>query len=266
MKDTNTQTISKAGGFVLPSSKQPNAAAPAPTTAKTPQQRTSPATEPEAKTSPICASDDQPSDASVTGFVPRMVSRSQIACWMSLMRLIEQNPGNAWLWTFTFADVIPFHWAGNIHRNFTLAIAHAQKGNTWPKHWGAVKVAEEHESGHGVHFHWLAYPRLNIRYVMAIAQSVGFGRINVHPAPATPKAATYLAKYLTKGAGMPGMKSWSCLGEFVGTRVQDVHIDSPSINAYRTAYHEAIAAGKPKGAAFVHAKDVQRKFDTTCDE
>jgi len=249
---TSNQTLSRSGAFLLPSKNPDTQSSPSQVEnagGVAHAQHVGPAIEPEAK----------------TGFVPRMVSKSQIACWMSIMKLVSEHPGDSWLWTFTFAEVLPFFWAGNVHRNFTRAIEHAQRGSTWPKVWGAVKVAEEHESGHGIHFHWVCYPRLNIRYVMAIAQSVGFGRINVHPEPATPRCASYLSKYLVKGKSLPGIKAWSCLGDFEGVRVQDVDISSPSIDCYRAAYREAIAAGKPKGVAFIHAKNTQRKFDTQCD-
>jgi len=200
-------------------------------------------------------------NASVTSFLPYFATRSQAACWMSIIKCIREHPGNCWLWTYTFADVLPYHYAANVHRNFTLAISHAQRTTSWPQNWGGVKVAEPHDSGHGLHFHWVAYPRLNIRNVLPIAHSVGFGRINVHPEPATEKSATYLSKYLIKGESLPGLKQWSTLGNFEGVTVRDLEMSSPSIDVYRQAFREAISAGKPKGAAFLHAKKIQRQFD-----
>lgn len=220
--------------------------------------------EPEAKTRPDETVENQPSNTGVTTsekWLPVMTSRSCVALWMSCLQLIRQHPGDVWLWTFTFAEVLPSHYAANVHRNFMTAIANAKRGSSWPKAWGGVKVPEFHPSGHGIHFHWLAYPRMNVSNVRAIAESVGFGRIHVHPEPATERAANYISKYLIKGGTLSGLKSWGTLGDYEGVRVKDVLMESASINVYRTAYREAIAAGKPKGAAFLHAKKIQRQFD-----
>lgn len=209
------------------------------------------------------------SNSSVTpvqqNFVPAFRSKSQVACWWSIKRLVEQHPGACWLWTFTFAEVLPYNYAGNCHGKLTTMISDAARAGRWPSPWGAVKVAERHPGGHGLHFHWVAYPRLPIQTVLKFGRACGFGRINVHPEPCTPKIATYLAKYLVKGERLPGVKQWGCLGSFEGVAVRDVEIDSGSVNTFRAAFREAIAAGKPKGVAFNHAKIKQREYDINAE-
>lgn len=193
-------------------------------------------------------------------FVPFGLNRSQVACWMSIRNLVLAHPGDSWLWTFTFADVLPLNYAANVHHNLTREIERQERAGRWQKQWGAVKVPEVHPGGHGLHFHWVAYPRLDIHQLLKIAHGVGFGRIHVHTEPCTERVATYLAKYLTKGQDVPGVR-WRCIGHYDGVRVQDVEISSNSIDAFRQAYREAIAAGKPRGAAWGYAKLVQRRFD-----
>jgi len=203
------------------------------------------------------------SNASVTsGFVPVFKTRSSIACWWSIKNLIDLHPGNCWLWTLTFAEVLSYNYAGNCHRLLTTAIKNERRiAGNWPETWGAVKVAERHPGGHGLHFHWVAYPRLPIHKLLELAHSCGFGAINVHPEPCTPRVATYLAKYLIKGSPLTSVKQWGCLGDFEGVRVRDVEMSSGSIDAFRQAYREAIAAGKPRGVAFNYAKLRQREYD-----
>jgi len=199
-------------------------------------------------------------------FVPIFATRSQVACWMSALKLIREHSGDAWLWTFTFAEVLPNHYASNIHRRFTQRIADAQREGRWPNGWGALKVVEVHPGGHGLHFHWLSYPRLDVNNVRPIARDAGFGRIHVHPDTATERAATYLAKYLTKGNGVTGCKVWACLGTFEGVRVQDVEIQSHSVDVFRAAYREAIASGKSKAVAYNYARLQQREYDHNRDD
>jgi len=192
--------------------------------------------------------------------IPLMGSKSAVACFMSIRKLIAEHPENVWFWTLTFPEVMPYNYAGNSHRNLMLDMAHAQRDGKLPL-WGGIKVAEEHTSGHGLHFHWLITPRLPIRELLPLTRKNGFGRVHVHPDPASPKTASYLVKYLCKGGNLPSIRRWACIGNFNGVRVQDIEISSPSVDTYRQAFREALAAGKPKGAAMVHAKQQQRNFD-----
>lgn len=144
-------------------------------------------------------------------------------------------------------------------------IAEQQRAGVWPEDFGGVKVVEVHPGGHGVHFHWVVKPRIPIKVLLSIGRECGFGRISVHEKPATEKLAKYLVKYLCKGEKLSGLKRWSCIGDFKGVKAADVEFLSDSVQVFRDAYREAIKAGKPRGAAWRHAKAEQRKFDHNSD-
>jgi len=194
-------------------------------------------------------------------FVPIFATRAQAACFLSIVKLIREHPGDAWLWTLTFAEVMPTHYAANMHRNLIKEIAYAQKDGAWPKWWGGVKVAELHPGGHGVHFHWVLAKRVPIDKLLELGHKCGFGIINVHPEPCTEKVATYLAKYLTKGHAIPGMKQWGGIGNFEHCKVADCEMTSNSIDTFKKHMQEALAMGKPNGIAFAYAKKKQREFN-----
>lgn len=200
------------------------------------------------------------SDLKPPAYMPEFATRSAFACWWSIKKLVEQHPGDCYLWTLTFKDVYPDHYCANMHRNLTREIEHAVRAGRWPSDWGGVKVVEEHPGGHGLHFHWVIRGRIPIRILLAMAHRCGFGRIHVHPDPCTVKVAAYLAKYLTKNDKVYGLKMWGCLGTYKGVRCKDLENLTPSKLVFREALREGVAAGKGRSAAFLHAKKVQQEY------
>lgn len=74
-------------------------------------------------------------------------------------------------------------------------------------------------------------------------------------------AAGYVAKYLTKNSKLSGVRTWACIGDYEGTKTRDIEFQGASVQVFRAAYREAIAAGSPRQLAFSLAKVAQRKFD-----
>jgi len=145
--------------------------------------------------------------------------------------------------------------------NLLNDIKNEVQAGRWPSTFGGVKVVEDHPGGHGIHFHWVIKPRIPIRDLLRIAKRWGFGRINVHNRPCTPKVASYLATYLGKGDSLPGLRKWGCIGDFVGSKTRDIEFGSKSVRAFRIAFRKLRQAGATRNQAFVGAKVAQRYFD-----
>lgn len=101
--------------------------------------------------------------------------------------------------------------------------------------------------------------------LLQISRPIGFGRIQVDDKPAGLATAGYLSTYLSKQKGqkLDGLRRWGCIGAFQGVRARDIEYLSPSVQVFRDAYRESKAAGKPAGAAYVHAKTVQAQYNST---
>jgi len=194
-------------------------------------------------------------------FVPVGMTASGVACYFSILKLIAENSGKCWFWTLTFKEKLPNHYASNMHRLLLNDIKNEIQAGRWPSSFGGVKVVEDHPGGHGIHFHWVIKPRIPIRDLLRIAKRWGFGRINVHSRPCSPKVASYLATYLGKGDSLPGLRKWGCIGDFIGSKTHDIEFGSKSVRAFRIAFRKLRQAGATRNQAFVGAKVAQRYFD-----
>ena len=98
------------------------------------------------------------------------------------------------MWTFTFAAVLDVK-ATRKRWNHLLTLLKRR----WPKLAG-LRVFELHKS-HGLHVHLVTNRWIDVNVARELAFMAGWGRIHVMRIP--PERASYLAKYLSKGA--PGM-------------------------------------------------------------
>jgi len=137
--------------------------------------------------------------------------RTRRACRQSIQKLI--GSGWAYLWTLTTADAVD---PAELSRRWRKLI--------WNGFPACVRVFERHPGGHGYHVHFVAAQRLEVGELRPRAESVGFGRINVRRIPGA--AATYIAKYLTKQRGCPGVRMWAAVG-FKGVSVRNAVCTSP---------------------------------------
>lgn len=81
-----------------------------------------------------------------------------------------------------------------------------------------------HRPSHGLHFHCLLAPRMNVHVVQKVGKPWGFGRMHVQLADRD--SAYYLAKYLTKkGELAPGSRRWGTVGGFTGVKIANIEID-----------------------------------------
>jgi len=197
---------------------------------------------------------------------PMGLNASGVACWWSIVRLIQQRK-KCYFWTLTFKEVHPDHYCGNMHGKLMLEMNRLVRRGKLPV-WGGVRVSEisGKEHSHGLHFHWVIYPRLPIKAILAAAERCGFGRIQVDPRPATELVANYLSKYLVKQGPLSGVRKWDCIGNYSGVRARDVQFESRSVAVFRETYQTAIKHGANKSIAWNLARVEQRAFDTEADD
>jgi len=202
---------------------------------------------------------------------PLGLTRSAMACWFSIMQLIhERFP--CFLWTLTTTTPLPDSYYGNMHAHLMSYMRDATRSGDLPE-WGGVRVIEPNPKGHGLHYHWVMNPYLPIRVVRALTVKAGFGRIDIaqNPVtgkiePCTPKTAYYLAKYLNKDSRVFGVRRWACIGNFTGTRTNDLEDESDSARIFKEAYRSQILAGVPNAVAFAEAKAVQARWRHNSDK
>lgn len=179
-----------------------------------------------------------------------MLARSALACWFSIMHLIESTQGPCYLWTFTTAKPYPDDWFGNMHGNLIKYMGHESRqfstGGKIPKDWGGVRVFEVHEKrkGGGLHAHWVMRHYMDWHTVNRLAAKAGFGRINVDPRPVTPAVAHYLASYLTKSSKLRGVRQWANIGTYDGVIGRNLVIISPRIERIKQLVAYYRNAGK----------------------
>jgi len=190
---------------------------------------------------------------------PKGLTKSGIACWWSLINIIEKH--ECYFWTLTFPDVIPDYAAGLRHSELLTWLRYDASRGRCPPVCG-VRVVEAHPGGHGLHYHWVLAGRFPIRRLLARAEQVGFGRIDVDPKPCTPLLASYLCKYLLKGDRLHGVRMWANIGTWDGVRTRDIQVDSSGSRVFRDAFrHARDSLGKNRGAAFNFAKVAQQDYN-----
>jgi len=190
------------------------------------------------------------------GRVP-VLPRSALACWWSLSHLIR-TASPCYLWTFTTAEVVPDNFFGNMHRRLTCKIkdmanrkTKSSDGGTIPKNWGGVRVFELHPGGHGIHAHWVVRGYMPWELMQRAAIQAGLGRIvHVDPDPVSPRAAYYLAKYLTKQTKLSGVRQWANIGTWEGIGKRDVTIESPRIEKIKALTALYRSQGKHRFTAY----------------
>lgn len=206
-------------------------------------------------------------------FPPAGLNRSGVACWFSIKGLIESAHAcgiPCYLWTLTFADVVPDSWAGNMHSRLVAYMRNSVRDGHIPEFAG-VRVVEEHPGGHGLHYHWVLRGKVSLAVVRSNAKRAGFGHVfiardsNRRFRKVDVGAAGYLAKYLTKNEKLHGVRSWACIGTYEGSKTRDIEFASKSVDVFRTAYAEAKFNGLPRASCFNAGIIAQRRHDA-CDD
>jgi len=206
-------------------------------------------------------------------YLPRGLTKSGIACYMSIIRLIQESESRGipcYMWTLTFAKTYPDSWCGNMHSRLTKYMSHSVQSGEIPEFAG-VRVVEEHPGGHGLHYHWVLRGKVSLAIVRRNAKRAGFGHVFIARderrrfRKCDAGAAGYLAKYLTKNEKLHGVRAWACIGSYDGSKTKDIEDESQSAKVFRDAYREAISAGSPKHLAFNIAKVRQRQFEHEAD-
>jgi len=215
-------------------------------------------------------------EAISTPFPPNGLNRSGVACWWSILNLIqsaEQEGVPCFMWTLTFAKTYPDSWCGNMHARLVRALGDDGKAGKLGKHgFGGVRVTEVHPGGHGIHFHWIIKGRIPLGTVRRRAREAGFGHVfiardkNNRFRRVDAGAAGYVCKYLTKGDKLAGVRSWACIGVYDGTKTKDIEFDSASNRVFRDAYRAAKLVGSPAALCFQAGRLAQRTYDHHADQ
>jgi len=168
-----------------------------------------------------------------------------------------------YLWTITCKSVVPDGWFGNMHRQMVTHVKNcavkrtkSSTGGTIPRNWGGVRVFEPHPLGHGLHAHWVMRGRMDWHLIQACALKAGLGPIiHVDPKPVKPATAYYLAKYLTKGDKLHGVRQWANIGTWDGIGKRDIVIESTRIDAIKAWQRYFRLMGKHRFVAYQLALD-----------
>lgn len=203
-------------------------------------------------------------------FPPMGLNSSGVACWFSIVHLILDASSRGipcYMWTLTFADVVPDSWAGNMHSKLVKYMRDSVRSGAISEFAG-VRVVEEHPGGHGLHYHWVIRGKLALSEVRKNAKRAGFGHVFIARdvkgrfRVVDAGAAAYLAKYLNKNEKLHGVRAWACIGTYEGTKTRDVSFDSDSTRVFRHAFEAAKQAGKPRGVCYNAGVLAQRRFDS----
>lgn len=215
-------------------------------------------------------------NVSASHFPPNGLNRSGIACWWSILNLIKDARKEGipcYMWTLTFAKVYPDSWCGNMHALLVRKLGDdAKAGHLGPHGFAGVRVTEVHPGGHGIHFHWIMRGRLPLHRVRKRAKECGFGHIFIARdernrfRKVDEGAAGYVAKYLTKGDKLAGVRSWACIGSYDGTKTKDIEFDSQQNRVFRSAYRTAKLAGAPPTLCFQTAVLASRNYAHNADD
>lgn len=211
-----------------------------------------------------------------TPFPPNGLNRSGIACWWSILNLIqssEQAGIPCFMWTLTFKKTYPDSWCGNMHARLIRALGNdSRDGRFGTLGFGGVRVTEVHPEGHGIHFHWIVRGKLSLGVVRRRAREAGFGHVfiardkNNRFRRVDAGAAGYVCKYLTKGDKLAGVRSWACIGNYDGTKTKDIEFDSASNRVFRDAYRASKLVGSPSAICFQAGRIAQRQYDHNADQ
>jgi len=211
-------------------------------------------------------------NAALPYFPPHGLTRSGVACWWSIMRLIETYHAQnipCFLWTLTTSTPLPDSYYGNMHSMLMSKMRDAVRSGDL-KSWGGVRVIEPHPGGHGLHFHWVMHGFMPVHVIRKLATACGFGRIDVNPDPVSNRVASYLAKYLVKSrkdsSDVFGVRRWACIGDYDGVKTNDVVDESISAQIFRGFYRNAIEQGAPKAVAFGIARVEQARWKKYANE
>jgi len=177
------------------------------------------------------------------------------------------------MWTLTFKECHPDSWCGNMHQRLVRALGDDAKRHpsAFPNGFGGVRVVEDHPGGHGLHYHWIVRGRLPLHRVRERAIASGFGHVfiardeNRRFRKVDEGAAGYVAKYLTKGSRLVGVRTWANIGDYEGVKTRDIEFDSTSNRVFRQAYRTAKLAGANPQLCYSEAVIKQRAWEMDRD-
>lgn len=142
------------------------------------------------------------------------------------------------MWTFTFAEVLPIEEAkkrwGNFVKNRTRGLT-----NSYPSMSG-IRVFEMHPGGrdglsHGLHIHLVTDTFLPVDVMRIMWHHFAGAKSRLHVKPISKDSAHYIGKYLSKDRveALKGTRLWQAIGHCDKTCVRDIVVQSEFTDAYK---------------------------------
>lgn len=145
----------------------------------------------------------------------RQIVTRQAAAWLMSCDKLFSTFDKVYFWTFTFVKVYPDFRYALLWKGFIQDLGRLHGGML-----SGMRVVEVGDGGHGLHFHALLNQRVSVHQVRRLGRRWGIGIIHVRRADEG--AGRYLAKYLTKGDCIRGVRRWGAIGGFRVVRCRDL--------------------------------------------
>lgn len=136
---------------------------------------------------------------------------SRLACRLTILGMFRvlttgacRDVSNGYLHTLTFSEPEPSY--DEARRRW----ASFRKGFLERNGWFGVCVPQLGEETGRLHFHLVTTRRPDAKEWWRVLARYGFGRFDVRERPAT--SCLYAARYVGRGVGVPGWRSWSVFG------------------------------------------------------
>jgi hypothetical protein len=171
-----------------------------------------------------------------------LITKSKAAFLLSFRQLWNSNT-SLYFWTFTWPCANSDWYYKRSWNQFCVSLVRRQ-----PHDFQGLRVFEQNQRP-GIHVHMVCNKRISTWLVKRLAIPHGLGRDDVRRC--VEGDGDYLAKYLTKGSSVPGMRMWAKIGDWDHERVHDVQVISKESNFLRAAY---LDASGPHGQRFVAAR------------
>ena len=162
----------------------------------------------------------------------KLPSKTRFAFECSSSGIPANRKKHIYLWTFTFADLIPVTEARQLWSKFLKRFGQWNKRNG--KVFRGLRVFELHPGGHGLHVHIITSNFAFVNTIRRMWRRHKGGR--VHVLPIAENRRNYVAKYLSKSdrpSCFKGVRLWAPFGGMEHTRVKDIQIQSDFSATYR---------------------------------
>jgi len=180
-------------------------------------------------------------------------SRTKIALQWAVEELLSKANTPCGFYLLTIPELMPWKEVSRRHR-YMLDLMNKAVARRNLKPFGGVRVFEEGEQTKRPHAHWVMAPRFSQKTVQHFATAAGLGHVWLDTRPAGDALGIYMSKYMSKSKSIPGVRRWSCFGQFSATiKTGDISIDSEHTRAFADAINAAKGQGMSGAQAYTYA-------------